>query len=384
MASSFRSFLVNDLFGDPALYVSLAWERRALLFDLGDLSGLSAGRLLKITDVFVSHAHIDHFIGFDHLLRVLLGRPKALRLYGPPGFIDRVAGKLGGYTWNLVGEYPLVVDAAEVHSDRIQWTRFACAEGFARRERPAAQLREGVILEEPLFRVRAQPLDHQIPCLGFTLEETMRINIDKARLDVLGLPVGPWLMDVKRALRAGASDEEPIRIAWSSGGQRCERRVPLGLLRQEIVRIGRGQKLAYVTDAEGSAANRAAILELARDADLFYCEAGYPDRDRRRAAARRHLTAAEAGRLAAAAGARHLSVFHFSPKYRECPGELVAEAMTAFSGARLRDGAPGGGGGPGGDGGVEAVPPGAQPMGGNVTIGRIAGRNRVDSFDAFC
>ena len=34
MASSFRAFLVNDLFGDPALYVSLPWERRALLFDL--------------------------------------------------------------------------------------------------------------------------------------------------------------------------------------------------------------------------------------------------------------------------------------------------------------------------------------------------------------
>ena len=77
MASSFRAFLVNDLFGDPALYVSLPWERRALLFDLGDITALSAGRLLKITDVFVSHAHVDHFVGFDHLLRVLLGRAKA-------------------------------------------------------------------------------------------------------------------------------------------------------------------------------------------------------------------------------------------------------------------------------------------------------------------
>lgn len=336
MASSFRSFLVNDLFGDPALYVSLAWERRALLFDLGDLRGLSAGRLLKISDVFVSHAHIDHFVGFDQLLRVLLGRPKALRLYGPPGFIDRVAGKLRGYTWNLVDEYSLVVDAAEVHPDHVRRTRFACSEGFAPRDQPTLPVFDGVVVEEPLFRVRAHHLDHQIPCLGFALEETMRINIDKARLGALGLPVGPWLMDVKRAVRAGAPDEKPIQINWSSGGQRREQLLPLGVLRREIVRAGRGQKLAYVTDVADSPANRAAILDLARDADLFYCEAGYPERDRRRAEARHHLTAAVAGRLAAAAGARHLSVFHFSPKYRDCPGELLSEAMAAFTGSRLR------------------------------------------------
>ncbi len=335
MASSFRSFLVNDLFGDPALYVSLAWERRALLFDLGDVHGLSAGRLLKISDIFVSHAHIDHFVGFDHLLRVLLGRSKALRLYGPPGFIAQVAGKLRGYTWNLVEAYSLVLEAAEVHPGELRRARFACAEGFAQQEHPSLPLRGDVILEEPLFRVRARQLDHQIPCLGFSLEEPMRINIDRARLDALGLPVGPWLMDVKRRIRAGAPGDTPIRIAWTSGGERKERILPLGDLRQEIVRAGRGQKLAYVTDAIDSPSNRAAILDLARDADLFYCEAGYPERDRRRAQARHHLTAEQAGRLAAAAGARHLSVFHFSPKYRECPGELLAEALAAFSAARL-------------------------------------------------
>jgi ribonuclease Z len=340
MASSFRSFLVNDLFGDPALYVSLAWERRALLFDLGDLARLSAGRLLKISDVFVSHAHIDHFVGFDDLLRVLLGRPKTLRLYGPAGFLDRVAGKLAGYTWNLVDEYALVLEAAEVLPDRMRWVRFACANRFAPECGPTREVREGIILEEPLFRVRAAPLDHQIPCLGFALEETMRININKARLDALGLPVGPWLMDVKRAVRARAPDDLPIRVAWSAAGDREERILSLGALCAEIVRAGRGQKLAYVTDAGYTPANRAAIVALARGADLFYCEAGYPERDRRRAEVRHHLTARQAGRLAAEAGARHLSVFHFSPKYRECPGELVAEAMAAFSHRDGRGAAP--------------------------------------------
>lgn len=331
MASSFRAFLVNDLFGDPALYVSLPWERRALLFDLGDITALSAGRLLKITDVFVSHAHVDHFVGFDHLLRVLLGRPKALRVYGPPGIIGHVEGKLRGYTWNLVEGYTLVIEAREVYPDRVVAARFSCPEGFVRQDDPTAHPFEGVVLEESQFRVRATHLDHRIPCLGFALEETVHLNVDKASLDGLGLPVGPWLMDLKRAIRAGAPDDHPIRVAWSEAGRRIERTLRLGDLPRDVVRVSPGQKLAYVTDVVNSQENVEKIRTLVQGADTFYCEAAYPERDLDRATGRFHLTAAQAGRLAAEAHARRLVVFHFSPKYRDCPGDLLDEAMAAFA-----------------------------------------------------
>jgi len=332
MASSFRPFLVNDLFGDPALYVGLPWARRALLFDLGDLGALSAGRLLKISDVFVSHTHVDHFVGFDYLLRVLLGRPKALRLFGPPGFIEHVDGKLRGYAWNLVDGYSLSIEVHEVHPDRVRRARFACPRSFRREDAPDSDARGGLLVSEPEFRVRCAELDHRIPCLAFALEEPMHLNVDKARLDELGLPVGPWLMDVKRAIRSGESDGTVIRIAWSDGEGRREQSLPLGVLRREVVRASPGQKLVYVTDALDSAENRARILSLANGADIFYCEAGYPERDAERARARYHLTTVQAGRLAAEAGARHFAVFHLSPKYRDCAGDLVAEAMAAFTG----------------------------------------------------
>jgi ribonuclease Z len=331
MSGSFRSFLVNDLFGDPALYVALSWERRALLFDLGDISRLSAGYLLKISDVFVSHAHVDHFVGFDHLLRVLLGRPRALRMYGPPGFLECVRGKLRGYTWNLVDGYPFVLDVREVHPTEVWQARFACADGFVSQGEPVRFAWDGTLLAEPDFRVRAVHLDHRIPCLAFALEETQRLNVDRNRLDAMGLPVGPWLMDLKRAVRAGAPEDSQIRVAWSDGEERQERILPLAALRSSLLAVTPGQKLVYVTDAVGSEENAAKIEALASRADYFYCEAGYPERDVARARARFHLTAGEAGRMAGRAGARHLAVFHLSPKYRGSAGDLVAEAMAAFA-----------------------------------------------------
>jgi ribonuclease Z len=157
--------------------------------------------------------------------------------------------------------------------------------------------------------------------------------VDPVRLAALGLPVGRWLSDLKRAVRAGAADDQPITVAAPEDGGRTHT-VPLGDLRREVLRVTPGQKLAYVTDVAHSAENAAKIVDLARRADLFYCEAGYPERDAERARARHHLTATQAGRLAAAAEARHLAVFHLSPKYRDEQGGLLAEAMAAFTQAR--------------------------------------------------
>src|SRR5208337_210302 len=94
-------FLVNGRSGDPALYVETLFEKGAIMFDLGDISDLSPRKILRLEHVFVSHAHIDHFFGFDRLLRFLVGRDKVIRLFGTEGFIAQVHHKLAAYRWNL-------------------------------------------------------------------------------------------------------------------------------------------------------------------------------------------------------------------------------------------------------------------------------------------
>lgn len=333
MKPLFHPRLVNDPFGDPGLYVDFLFEKRAILFDLGDLSPLSSRQLLKVSHAFVSHAHMDHFAGFDALLRVLLGRDKVLHLFGPPEFLERVEHKLAAYTWNLVESYEseLVVRVTEARTDGTGISAdFRSRTGFRRGPVAAVPLPDGVLLDEDTFRVRAAFLDHRIPCLAFALEEKFHVNVWKSGLESLGLPLGPWLRELKSAVARGDPDDTPVLIPWREDGTTRELRVSLGELRSAALRVVPGQKIAYVTDVVHHPANAAAILDLARGADLLFIEATFAGDEEERAAEKHHLTSRQAGRLARQAGAKRLIPFHFSPKYSEHGDRLAREAQEAF------------------------------------------------------
>jgi ribonuclease Z len=186
--------LINGRSGDPALYIETLFEKRAILFDLGDISNLSPRKIQRLEHVFVSHAHIDHFIGFDRLLRVLVGREKKISLYGPSGFINHVHHKLHAYRWNLVDCYTtdLIFVVTEIDSvPKTNTARFRLKNGFAAEPVGGGQIIEGALYSEPTFRVSTAVLEHRIPCLAFAIEETAHVNIWKNRLTELGLPVGP-------------------------------------------------------------------------------------------------------------------------------------------------------------------------------------------------
>lgn len=334
MRPQFHPQLVNDPFGDPGLYVDCLFARRALLFDLGDISRLPPKKLLRVSDVFVSHAHMDHFIGLDWLLRLLLGRAPTVRLYGPPGFNAQVEHRLAGYTWNLVGSYDtdFTFEVTEVSTDgRTRRAHFRCKSAFRREDEGEAIAPDDILRDEDEFRVRGLFLDHQTPVLAFALEEKSHINVWKNRLDELGLPTGPWLNELKRAVRAGEPDDRPFPVRWRDRHGDHERVFPLGQLRQEVLRFVPGQKITYVTDAVYHENNAARIAALARNADVLFIETPFLDEDAERARRRYHLTARQAGLLARAAGAKTVVPFHFSPVYEGDRGEaLRRELMQAY------------------------------------------------------
>jgi ribonuclease Z len=338
MNPSFSSYLVNDVFGDPGVYVEVRWSKRALLFDLGQNDILGPTRLLRANDIFISHTHMDHFIGFDAVLRVALGRGKTLRLYGPPNLIANVQGKLNGYTWNLVDGYPLTIQVREFHPHEARRATFRATDGFApcyAPPEPSPAKRTShifTVLEEPRLTVRAVALNHRISSFAYSLEEPFHINVNKQKLHEAGLPVGSWLKDVKQYLWQGYPDAFRFPAILYFEHRPEEREFVLGEVKDRFLTISRGQKIAYVVDARYDDENEAKILELAHGADVFYCESPYLEADREKAFDRYHLTARQAGSLARKATVRDLVVFHFSSRYMGQGDAIEREALEAFRG----------------------------------------------------
>ena len=333
MRPSFLPRLINDPLSDPGMFVPFLFEKRALLFDLGDIHSLPPKELLKISHVFVSHTHMDHFVGFDTLLRIFLGREKELHIFGPKGFFRHIEGKLSGYTWNLVSEYEnnFSLKVTELNKTSILTRTYNSKNDFQPEKGVKEAPFSGALLKEPAFQVEAAILDHRIPCLGFSLTENFYVNIIKEELKRLGLGIGPWINQFKNALYENRDPESIFAITHADGDAEGKERIfTLGELTGQIARISPGQKVTYITDVVGSPQNREKIIALAKNSDHLFIEAAFMDCDRKTAKKKYHLTAGQAGRLAKEAGVKQLTVFHFSPRYSHGPEEISKEAIKAF------------------------------------------------------
>jgi ribonuclease Z len=333
MKPSFHPKLINDSFSDPGLFIPFLFEKRALLFDLGDLSKLSARDIFKISHIFVTHTHMDHFIGFDALLRLLLGRDKEIYLFGPSDFIQKVEAKLSSYTWNLIENYEntLSIYVTEIKKEKILKQRYSSRDRFKPTGDPQEFPFTGNLLSEEHFSVNAVILDHKIDCIGLTLKENFSINIIKEALKELELEVGPWLREFKTAVYEEGNSAQNFKVVWKGKDKRIrEKDFALCDLKEKIAMISPGQKITYIADMIGSPENITKAVDLAQDSSTLFIEAAFLDKDKDMAQKKYHLTAKEAGIVARRASVKKLRLFHFSPRYFGQEKELIQEAMTAF------------------------------------------------------
>ena len=334
MKSVLNASLINDPFDDPGMIVDFLFQKRALLFDLGDISALSNAELLKVSHVFVSHTHIDHFIGFDRLLRAVFGREKTLTLFGPENFIKNVEGKLAGFTWNLVDRYEesLTIDVVEVKEEKLIKSTFRAIDKFKLADKKEVGFQDGVLLDDPSIVVRTAILEHRVPCLGFSLEEKLHVNINKDRLKTMQVVEGPWLNDLKQSVLADKPDELSFDVPFKRDGKYGIERFNLRELKEGLVDVSPGQKIGYIVDTVYNEPNKKRVIELIKSSDLFFCESPFLADEEARGQERCHLTSHQAGTLAREAGVKQLNVFHFSRKHMPHRERFYNEAEMAFKG----------------------------------------------------
>jgi ribonuclease Z len=263
----------------------LCWDGEGLLFDPGEgtqrqmlFAGVTA---TQITRICITHFHGDHCLGLPGVLQRMS--------------LDRVAHQ---------------VDACYPADHQEVFTRLRHAALFHDvthvRERPVRA--SGAVLDAAAFRLEAQPLSHSVPAIGYRLVEADGRRMLPAKLAAFGI-TGP---DVGRLQREG-------RLVTG------DRQVTV----EQVSEPRRGQRFAFIMDTrlcDGAFA-------LAEGADMVVCESTFADAEAALARDYGHLTAGQAGRIAAEARARLLVLTHFSQRYEHGDGQRLAnEAAMAFGG----------------------------------------------------
>lgn len=318
--------LVNGIFGDPLVHLRLSNQKRSLLFDLGEGNRLPARITHQISDVFISHAHIDHISGFYWLLRSRIGDLSACHLYGTTNLSHHIQGMIQGIVWDRIGDRGPHFEVVELDGDRI--LRHHLQVGGDNMASPKKEASfQGILVDDPAFTIRAAVLDHGIPVLALAYEEKPRLHVIEARLRQTGYPPGPWLGQLKQQVAASADD---AMIQLPDGTSQ-----PVSRLAPHLIRKAPGRKLVYATDVADSPANRQELIDLARGADLFLCEATYAQPHQHLAAANGHLTARACGEIATAAGVQRLVPFHLSRRYERHPEQVFAEIIKSCRGVHV-------------------------------------------------
>lgn len=309
---------------DPFLLVDFDNESMAVLFDCGIRVWGKVKTILKVRHLLITHAHIDHLIGFDHIIRSLLGENRTLCIHGPAGISRRLSSKLGGYDWDKSAEQELILDIREYDSGTRIRNILACNHRFE----PVVPEEQtgwiGPIIDEKRFVVHAVPVAHGgSPCLAYVLTEKDSARIDKESLDAIGVEPGSWVGELIRRYEFGAvTDTETLDV----GG---EMRFVKDLAK-ELIRVRRGRVVVYITDTIYDRRWVDAIRQVADGADLVACEATFLNADAHLASIYHHMTTIQSAMVARDLNARQLMLFHVSSRYHPNLYQAVLEARTVF------------------------------------------------------
>jgi ribonuclease Z len=261
---------------------ALRWDDEVLLFDPGEgtqrqmtHAGISAPQLTRI---LITHFHGDHCLGLPGVIQRLS--------------LDRVPGPIDVY-------HPA---GGAAFLERLRYA----AESDEYTELAVHPCTAGVVAQTPGFTLSAARLDHAVETLGWRLTEPDGRTMLPDRLEPAGI-TGP---DVGLLRERGQLDVDGRRVTL-----------------EEMSVVRRGQTFAFVMDTRLCDA----VFELAEGADLLVCESTFLSEDADLARAYGHLTAAEAGRVAAEAGVRRLVLTHFSQRYAD------VEAFGREAGAFFED-----------------------------------------------
>ncbi len=265
--------------GMPAL--AIKYESELLLFDCGEgtqrqMMAYKTG-FGSINAIFISHPHLDHYLGLFGLLETLKmssPAPKKLKAFLPPGIDDIFAQR-----------YPFL---------------------------EAVKIRKGKLYQGRGFSVSAFPVEHCKGSFGFVFEEEARLKFHEQKAKSLGLK-GRMFSEIQKkgALTVAGKKISLFDVTWSNPGR----------------------KIVY----SGDTAFSEAVAEAAKGADLLIHEGTFDASRKAEAQERKHSTVEDAARVAKQAGARKLVIIHISPRYSDDIKTLLEASAKIFKNTTIAE-----------------------------------------------
>lgn len=244
-------------------------------------------RFQRISQIFISHLHGDHYYGLMGYLSTLhlLGREKEMTVFGPVGLREIIAVHQK-YSKSSF-KYPLKI--VELRSTESE-----------------------LIFEDKKVEVHTIPLDHRIYCNGYLIKEKAKDrNIIPAKIEAYKIPL-KQIKNIKKGENFKLDDGTVINNTELT----TDPPVP--------------KSYAYCSDTM----YKPDIIPIIQDATALYHEATFCEEDQDKAQYTKHSTGKEAAMIARDAGIHQLILGHFSARYSEL-NDILDEAKGIFQNSIL-------------------------------------------------
>ena len=277
---------------NPSAQVVNVHEKQFLL-DCGEGTQIALRharvRMMRIDHIAISHLHGDHYLGLPGLVSTfnLLGRERALHVYGPPG-LKQVLN-----LHQQVGEgkldFPLHFHPTQVEGPEV-------------------------LYQDKTVTLESFPVRHRIPTTGFILREKAKEPGVKREVVRSCQLIPSEILALKRGEDVVREDGTVISFA-----EACHP-------------APKPRSYAFAADTR----YWESVAEFVKGVDVLYHEATFGQAMKQRAEKTFHSTAAQAGRIAAKAKVGRLIIGHISARYTDFD-ELLAEARAEFPRTELAE-----------------------------------------------
>jgi len=261
--------------------ILISLENETIMIDCGEgtqrqlrIAGISP---CKITKLLITHWHGDHILGLPGLIQSLGANQYSgqLDIYGPKGTLEFFTNMRKSFY------FPVRINL-KLH-----------------------EVSSGVFFRDKNMEISCIPLEHDVPCLGYSIKEQDKRKINIEYTKKFGLVQHPLMGDLQKGKDIVYKGKK--------------------ILANKATKLKKGCKITVVLDT----AYNKKISEFSKDSSILICEATWADELSGRSEDYKHLVASDAARIAKEAKAQKLILTHFSQRYKDV-SKLKEQARKIF------------------------------------------------------